>query len=284
VARARHAVASPTACADDNSHPAVEFIVLPDVIYIDENIMPCRIFTVSRRRGADLLSIGQWLDTDGDGRFGTLEIETRNCKGPASHGAERTSSARAQSDHRQERIYPNKANKDLMVNEITVIGQAFTRPWTLTTHCQHIPNDRWYEANCAENNNHFIISKEDYFMSGDSLMPAARHRALPDWRYFQADATNESCGAPATIQHCRRVAVPRCAPAPLRPRGIGLPSQPCWDSGWRAPHSCRLAPPRKSAAPRPITDIASQVCVSALAPVGAAASIPRSRRGIPRSS
>jgi hypothetical protein len=29
-----------------------------------------------------MLSIGQWLDTDGDGRFGTLEIETAISKGP----------------------------------------------------------------------------------------------------------------------------------------------------------------------------------------------------------
>src|SRR5262249_50805929 len=27
-------------------------------------------------------SIGKWLDTDGDGRFDTLEVETRNFKGP----------------------------------------------------------------------------------------------------------------------------------------------------------------------------------------------------------
>jgi len=50
--------------------------------------MPRRIFTDGRRMPGDQEptyignSIGQWLDTDGDGRFDTLEIETRNFKGP----------------------------------------------------------------------------------------------------------------------------------------------------------------------------------------------------------
>jgi hypothetical protein len=73
------------------------------------------------------------------------------------------------------------------LNEITVIDHAFTQPWTVTKHYQRIPNDRWYEDNCAENNDHIIIiGEENYFMSGDGyLMPAREDQAPPDPRYFK---------------------------------------------------------------------------------------------------
>ncbi|HMA73384.1 MAG TPA: hypothetical protein VKP67_18155 [Xanthobacteraceae bacterium] len=171
----------------------VEFIVLPNVTYLHyENIMPRRIFTDGRRMPEDEeptyigYSIGQWLDTDGDGRFDTLEIETRNFKGPRTM---EPSGLPLHEDNQTivtERIYLDKANKDLMLNEITVIDHAFTQPWTVTKHYQRIPNDRWYEDNCAENNNHIIVGKENYFMSGDGyLMPARKDQAPPDLRYFK---------------------------------------------------------------------------------------------------
>jgi hypothetical protein len=171
----------------------VEFIVLPNVTYIHyENIMPRRIFTDGRRMPEDEeptyigYSIGQWLDIDGDGRFDTLEIETRNFKGPRTMEPTGLPLHEDNQTIVKERIYLDKANKDLMLNEITVIDHAFTQPWTVTKRYQRIPNDRWYEDNCAENNNHIIIGKENYFMSGDGyLMPARKDQAPPDLRYFK---------------------------------------------------------------------------------------------------
>jgi hypothetical protein len=171
----------------------VEFIVLPNVTYIHyENIMPRRIFTDGRRMPEDEqptyigYSVGQWLDTDGDGRFDTLEIETRNFKGPRTMEPSGLSLHEDNQTIVKERISLDKANKDLMLNEITVVDHAFTQPWTVTKHYQRIPNDRWYEDNCAENNNHIIIGKENYFMSGDGyLMPARKDQAPPDLRYFK---------------------------------------------------------------------------------------------------
>jgi hypothetical protein len=32
-------------------------------------------------------SIGKWIDTDGDGRYDTLEVETRNMRGPRAFDA-----------------------------------------------------------------------------------------------------------------------------------------------------------------------------------------------------
>jgi hypothetical protein len=39
---------------------------------------------------------------------------------------------------------------------------------------------------CSEANNHIIIGKENYFLSGDGyLMPARKDQAPPDLRYFK---------------------------------------------------------------------------------------------------
>ena len=171
----------------------VEFIVLPNVTYIHyENIMPRRIYTDGRDFPKDEeptfigYSIGKWIDQDGDGRFDLLEVETRNFKGPRTMEA---SGLPLHADNEtvvKERIYLDKANKDVMRNEITVIDHAFTAPWTVTKTYLRVPNDKWYEDNCAENNNHIIIGKENYFLSGDGyLMPARKDQAPPDLRYFR---------------------------------------------------------------------------------------------------
>jgi hypothetical protein len=70
---------------------AMEFLITPGatrVIYDDSTAMPRRIFTDGRPwpKEPELnfagYSIGKWIDSDGDGRFDTLEIETRYVKGP----------------------------------------------------------------------------------------------------------------------------------------------------------------------------------------------------------
>jgi hypothetical protein len=79
-------------------------------------------------------SIGKWLGTDGDGRYDSLEAETRNFKGP------RTVEATGMPLHDDnetvvtERIYLGKANNNLMHNEITIVDHALTRPWTADKH------------------------------------------------------------------------------------------------------------------------------------------------------
>jgi len=40
------------------------------------------IFRKTSRRHLSGYSIGKWLDTDGDGKFDTLEVETRNLRVP----------------------------------------------------------------------------------------------------------------------------------------------------------------------------------------------------------
>jgi hypothetical protein len=172
----------------------VEFIVLPQVTYIHyENVMPRRIYTDGRDWPKDEeptfvgYSIGKWIDTDGDGKYDVLEVETRNFKGPRTLEVSGLPLHHDNQTIVKERIYLDKANKDLLHNDITIFDRAFTRPWTVVKNSVRIPNDRWFEDNCNESNNHVIIGKENYFLSADGLlMPARKDQAPPDLRYFKA--------------------------------------------------------------------------------------------------
>jgi hypothetical protein len=171
----------------------IEFVVLPNMTYVNfEAFMPRRIYTDGRDFPKNEepsfmgYSIGKWLDTDGDGRFDTLEVETRNFKGPRTV---EFSGIPLHDDNEtvvKERIYLDQADKDMMHNEITIIDHAFTRPWTVDKHYRRDRNVLWYEDNCNENNHHVIIGTENYFMSGDGyLMPARKGQSPPDLRYFK---------------------------------------------------------------------------------------------------
>jgi hypothetical protein len=171
----------------------IEFVVLPAITYVNfEAFMPRRIYTDGRDYPKNEepsfmgYSIGKWLDTDNDGRFDTLEVETRNFKGPRTV---EFSGIPMHDDNEtvvKERISLDKADPDIMHNQITIIDHAFTRPWTVDKRYRRDRTVMWYEDNCNENNNHIIIGKENYFMSGDGyLMPARKDQAPPDLRYFK---------------------------------------------------------------------------------------------------
>jgi hypothetical protein len=133
-------------------------------------------------------SIGKWLDEDGDGKFDALAIETRNLKGPRVFD---TSGTPLHSDNEtiiKERLYLDKANRNVLHNDITVIDHALTRPWSATKSYQRSIEARphWRETVCEENNPHVRIGKEDYMLSADRLlMPAKKDQPPPDLRYFK---------------------------------------------------------------------------------------------------
>jgi hypothetical protein len=170
-----------------------EFVILPNITYVNfEIFMPRRIYTDGREFPTDEepsfmgYSIGKWLDTDGDGRFDTLEVETRNFKGPRT--VESTGIALHDDNQTvvRERIYLDQADSNVMHNEITIIDNAFTRPWTVDKHYRRIRKVMWFEASCNENNHHVVIGTQNYFVSGDGyLMPARKDQAPPDLRYFK---------------------------------------------------------------------------------------------------
>jgi hypothetical protein len=133
-------------------------------------------------------SIGQWLDEDGDGRYDVLAVETRFLKGPRALDA---TGLPLHSDNKtivKERIFPDKADRNKLYDEITTIDNAFTRPWTITKTYVRAPTQRpiWREAVCAENNVHVVIGGHNYMLSADGLlMPARKDQPPPDLRYFK---------------------------------------------------------------------------------------------------
>jgi hypothetical protein len=171
----------------------LEFVILPNLTYVNfEAFMPRRIYTDGRSFPTDEepsfmgYSIGKWLDTDNDGRFDTLEVETRNFKGPRTV---EFSGIPLHDDNEtvvKERIYLDKANPEVMHNVITIIDHAFTHPWTVDKRYRRIRKVVWFEDNCNENNHHIVIGDQNYFVSGDGfLMPARKDQAPPDLRYFK---------------------------------------------------------------------------------------------------
>jgi hypothetical protein len=133
-------------------------------------------------------SIGRWIDSQGSGRYDTLEVETRAMKGPRAYD---TSGLPLHSDNRtvvKERIYLDKDDPNLMWNEITTFDDALTRPWTVMKKYARDsePQPQWLEEVCAENNPHVRIQNDNYFVGADGLlMPAKKGQKPPDLRYFK---------------------------------------------------------------------------------------------------
>ena len=133
-------------------------------------------------------SIGKWVDEDGDGKYDVLEVETRLLKGPRTLDGLLPTHKDNQSVVK-ERIYLDKANPDILHDQITLIDHAYTRPWTITKNYPRYKKSGpiwWHEEVCAENNVHVNIGKENYYLSADGyLMPVRKNQTPPDLRYFK---------------------------------------------------------------------------------------------------
>jgi hypothetical protein len=133
-------------------------------------------------------SIGKWLDTDGDGRFDTLEVETRAIKGPRAYDTSGLPLHRDNETIVKEKLYPDKNDRVTLYDEITTIDHALTGPWTVTKKYTRDPDPKtdWIEEVCPENNPHVEIQGDNYFIGADGfLMPARKDQAPPDLRYFK---------------------------------------------------------------------------------------------------
>ena len=88
----------------------------------------------------------------------------------------------------KERFYSDKADPNILYDEITTIDSALTRPWSVTKTYARLPikQPMWVEEVCAEGNSDVEIGKEPYFLSGDGyLMPTKKGQPAPDLRYFK---------------------------------------------------------------------------------------------------
>jgi hypothetical protein len=96
-------------------------------------------------------SIGQWIDTDGGGRYDLLEVETRGFKGPRTFDSTGIPLHKDNQTIVKERIHLDKADRSILYDEITTIDHALTRPWTVIKKFRHDPSPRpvWTENVCG---------------------------------------------------------------------------------------------------------------------------------------
>src|ERR1700733_391515 len=175
----------------------LEFIVSPETTYIligsDDHYR--RIFTDGRDQPENLeptfsgFSIGKWIDEDGDGRYDVLEVETRGpFKGPRAIDATGLPLHADNQSIFKERFRLDKADPNILHDEMTVIDHALTRPWTVDKRYVRNPNPHplWPEYYCGENNAQVLVGKQNYFLSAEGLlMPAHKDQPPPDLRYFR---------------------------------------------------------------------------------------------------
>jgi hypothetical protein len=174
-----------------------EYVITPETTYILINNADHgrRIYTDGRDWPKEIeptyqgYSIGKWLDKDGGGRYDVLEVETRGpFKGPRVYDA---TGLPLHSDNQsifKERIYLDKADPNILHDEITVIDRALTRPWTVDKRYirNADPKPVWLEYVCNENNAQISVGKDNYYLSSDGfLMPARKDQPPPDLRYFK---------------------------------------------------------------------------------------------------
>jgi hypothetical protein len=178
-----------------NGYGQMEVIVTPRTTYITvEHINDNRrIYTDGRPWPREIeptslgYSIGTWIDTDGNGRYDVLEVETRGFSGPRAYDDSGIPLHEDNSTIVRERIYLDRSDPNIFHDEVTVIDHALTRPWVVTKSYNREPERQpyWREVTCAENNNHVEIGKQNYMLSPDGqLMPTRKDQPPPDLRYF----------------------------------------------------------------------------------------------------
>ena len=175
----------------------LEFVVTPATTYIliggDDHHR--RIFTDGRSWPSEIeptfagYSLGKWIDEDGDGRYDVLEVETRGpFKGPRAYDATGLPLAFDNQSIFKERFHLDKENPNILHDEITVLDNALTRPWSVDKTFRRSSNPRpdWPEIYCVEGNDQIVIGKENYIVNGEGLlMPAKKDQTPPDLRYFR---------------------------------------------------------------------------------------------------
>jgi hypothetical protein len=171
----------------------IEIIVTPQSTYMWMVYMHefRRIYTDGRSFPARIepsfagYSVGKWLDTNGDGKYDTLEVETRGFKGPRIY---EPTGIPLHDDNQtviKERIALDPADANVINDEITTIDNALTRPWTVTRPFKRVANPAWAEYFCHEHNTILILQKETYFIREDGvLMPSRKDQPGPDLRKF----------------------------------------------------------------------------------------------------
>jgi hypothetical protein len=174
---------------------AMEFVFTPATTFVLSEAMTAqtrRIYTDGRAwpEYQDPLftgySIGEWIDEDGDGKYDVLEIETRHLRVPRIYDQSGIPFHEDGEAVIKERLFLDKADPNILHNQMTTYDNALTRPWPVERTYRREPKVIWTETNCVEDNDIVVIGKEDYRLSRDDglLMPRKKGQKPPDLQYF----------------------------------------------------------------------------------------------------
>jgi hypothetical protein len=196
--------ADPTALCIPAGFPRVmmalkpmEVVITPAATYfmIQEFNTLRRVYTDGRKFPVDFelsytgYSIGEWEDTEGDGKYDTLQIETRGIRGPHSYDASGIPFHKDSEAVVTEKVYADKANSNILHDEITVTDHALTRPWTVTRNYSRAGEPAaldWSEHLCIDDNKRIQVGDQTYKLSPEGLlMPSRKGQKPPDLGYFK---------------------------------------------------------------------------------------------------
>ena len=175
----------------------LEIVIMPDATYfmLKEFNTLRRIYTDGRKFPPHIepsytgTSIGQWHDSHGDGKYDTLLIETRGLKGPHTYDSSGIPFHKDDEAVVTEKIYADKADPDILHDEITTTDHALTRPWTVTRSYSRAGQEAlldWPEYLCTEDESRIEIADQIYKLGPDGLlMPLRKGQKPPDLGYFK---------------------------------------------------------------------------------------------------
>jgi hypothetical protein len=125
-------------------------------------------------------SIGQCIDEDHDGKYDVLAVETRDLKGPRTFDSAGAPLHKDNQTIIKERIYLDRADRDILHDDITTMDHALTRPWTVQRKYHREGQPFCSEYVCEEGNQQIILGAEKRGRLSDAHQegPAAAGHAV----------------------------------------------------------------------------------------------------------
>jgi hypothetical protein len=134
-------------------------------------------------------SIGRWIDENDDGKYDTLEVETRFLRGPRAYENTGVPFHEDNQTIIKERFYLDKSNPNTLNDDIVVLDHALTRPYGKLQKVFRKPGAQpvWRVETCPLDNTWVKIGDEAYIVNevDNKLMPVYKNQPPPDLSYFQ---------------------------------------------------------------------------------------------------
>jgi hypothetical protein len=117
------------------------------------------------------------------------EGKTRTLKGPHTYDASGIPFHPDGEALVTEKVYTDKADPNILHDEITTMDQTLTHPWTVTRSCRGNTTDTqplWVDFLCTQDTSHIQIGEQYYGLSPEGLLiPVRPGQKPPDLKYFK---------------------------------------------------------------------------------------------------